>query len=335
MAPCGWNVANGASEDESEYTRVRTLMQREFGEELMVVDRCPGKAARVPGGRHLHHRLMQLGDDPEIPEILWEAYSERHRSLRADQDRLDIKVDAERVAVTHLPAPGRVVVHDGNKDRDCPDVVISINPTELGIEVIWPVSFRLEPDHHLLDGEILEDGETLVRRPIALFDLHFLRGALREQDPPPERQTAEEVADCKLLPELAPEHYRFFYADIDLRRRMVKRAQDESEWGSKHRHVVEEARRWLEGYDGSPPYGELFAGMQAGQPVCERPLLMLCPVTWKTLEILFAHGCLDKLLEASPEVPPSESGRARRPRRPAGEATSGTAGKGSTRRRGS
>ncbi|MBK8492924.1 MAG: hypothetical protein IPL49_19060 [Saprospirales bacterium] len=57
-------------------------------------------------------------------------------------------------------------------------ILVSINLLEFGLEVVKVLTFRMEDDDYLLDGEILDrpDGtKELVRMPCALIDLDFFR----------------------------------------------------------------------------------------------------------------------------------------------------------------
>lgn len=297
IAPIGWNVANGASERDMEWrSPVTHLMRREFGEEMMVVERfevgCGNQTIRI------QQRLPLLGGAippwPDTDREVWKHYSSLHRNLRREQDGL-VVVDRKE-GFSYLPfqkAPGTVEVTDASgEDHEtvtCENVVFSINPTELGIEVLWPVEFRLDPGDTLLDGEILEDRQRLVRRPILLLAVDYLREVWKDRGSMGSLCRQPEHADCKLLPaEVPPDCYRLYDDDIKLRELLLRRAEADPGWGNQHRRVVDMARQWLE------TYGPLFAPLQKGQPIENETLRNLCPVTWKALEVLFAHDCIPK-----------------------------------------
>ncbi|MCE5215601.1 hypothetical protein LLH03_01110 [bacterium] len=296
IAPIGWNVANGASERDREWRSPATyLMKREFGEEMMVVERFAvdsgTETIRVRQRLPLLDGIIPPWHDPD--REVWKQYSSRHRDLRREQDGL-LVVDS-REGFSYFPfhnALGTVEVKDTSMPDDgpgtCQNVVFSINPTELGIEVLWPVEFSLGPGDTLLDGEILEDRQSLVRRPVLLLSVDYLRGIWQREHMigNPCRESGRE--DGRLLPEIPPEHYRLYDDDISLRQRLIRRAEVEPTWAKQHRKVIDMATKWLKEYAGA------FEPLQKGDTIQDARLRTLCPVSWKALEVLFAHDCIPK-----------------------------------------
>jgi hypothetical protein len=92
--------------------------------------------------------------------------------------------------------------------------------------------------------------------------------------------------DCKLLPNAIPStEYTLFNADMALRKAMVDRNDS-----AIRPDVLSQARDWLRDYE--HVFDELGDG---DYPIVNKDLRTLCPVTWKTLEVLLAHNCLSNL----------------------------------------
>ncbi len=275
--PIGWNVANGASEKHIEYTDLDLLINREFSEEVIL-----GTG-----------RLEEDNVFEQVPFAVDQSteFIETHCQLRWHHDKLAIDILRDKRPVRPIPTPFSVQVHDGNlKRQPCRDVIFSVNAMECGIEAIKLLEFEMRRRETIMDGEILPNHE-LVRRPVALISLGWLKQVF---DNNPDHSlgsmlTASDMPDssqCKLLPPIPAGEIKVFLDDIQLRRRRLDRLGT--------RHTGKEAERltqWLE------RYAESFAvvGSQCAIPGEDRfaQLRVLCPVTWKTLELAFQHKLLD------------------------------------------
>ena len=93
--------------------------------------------------------------------------------------------------------------------------------------------------------------------------------------------------DSKRLPPIAQEHFVVFDHDNDLRRLRLRdlEASIHSAHAKDRENLVYERdrlKRWIGDYD------EAFSHLHQGEYVHES-IRTLCPVTWKTLEIIFKH----------------------------------------------
>ena len=150
--------------------------------------------------------------------------------------------------------------------------VFSLNMREHGIETIKIFELNLDKSEvkYLLDGEIVEDQSRLVKRPIMLLSLDYLKSILPEltKNSP---MDAKDFEDCKELPKIPVgrraregEEYKdcdfvLFDYDVNHREKSIKDAFSK---------IVTEGR------------------IEAGD------FRTLCPVTWKTLETCLQQGLI-------------------------------------------
>jgi hypothetical protein len=171
----------------------------------------------------------------------------------------------------------------------CRNVLFSINPAELGIEVIRPYRFELREGEWLMDGEILPSASSphpfLVRRPVILISLEFLKRALSEG----KCIDDSDFLGGKQLPEIPVGDYHVF-AELDSRWDRV-RAIEETPRAGLPRLAIEALEQekklitgWLEKYE-----KEIQEAQAGTQPLRAGPMTTLCPVSYKTLELAFKH----------------------------------------------
>lgn len=142
-----------------------------------------------------------------------------------------------------------------------PHVIPSLNPFEMGVELIQVMRFPMDDDDVLLDGEILESGPALARRPIALIRLEAMRDIVKGETWHPTTR------DRMVLPVLDANDVHIFGNDIELRRRRLADPLTPAAERSK-------IDSWL------AHFGPMF--MQTS--LVDEQSRQVCPVVWKTLE---------------------------------------------------
>ncbi len=260
IRPVGWNLANGASENERDQRHVAELAQREFCEELLVCRNMPsdGVSAVIrpfvfpgPGGRDA--RLASP------------RFTAQHRKLRHDHDHLHLQLPERSpddvIPLSLVPTPWRCEVVSATGRVVTPHVIPSLNPFEMGVELIQVMRFPMDDDDVLLDGEILESGPALARRPIALIRLEAMRDIVKGETWHPTTR------DRMVLPVLDANDVHIFGNDIELRRRRLADPLTPAAERSK-------IDSWL------AHFGPMF--MQTS--LVDEQSRQVCPVVWKTLE---------------------------------------------------
>lgn len=171
-----------------------------------------------------------------------------------------------------MQTPWRVVVDDGRRQWTTRDVVPSLNPDEFGVEIVRILRFNMHEYDILLDGEILERGPHLARRPVGMFSLEALRKMFQQGSGRPMTVASRER---RKLPAMESHEWVVFDHDLELRRRRLRDP-----------HVGSEEVSYLHQWESA--YGPAFADQDRTSP----PVPYLCPATWKTLDAAFARGVL-------------------------------------------
>jgi hypothetical protein len=162
--PIGWNVANGATDTTDELIDPLQALDRELGEELVIVD--PDRKKRYV----LRPDKDTLLDRPEF------AVFRRH--WREQYPEIDI--NGFRVAKLPLrweDSPDRFTVRMGKRLHSSQPCFININAKDFGIEVDRIARITVNKRLVLCDGETT--AHHALNRPVALFDLARLQTSLR------------------------------------------------------------------------------------------------------------------------------------------------------------
>ena len=162
--PVGWNVANGGSENKTEYTDLYGVIGREFAEETVIVHGAPlGRGSGETETLYQHpfdtHETM-LADHFEVAKLL----SVEHNGLRRLEDGLKFERHNDPIWVDKQSTDLRAEILYENKQKIAEDLLISINPSEFGVETIWHGRLNLCNDDYVLDGEVTQR-ETLLDVP--------------------------------------------------------------------------------------------------------------------------------------------------------------------------
>ena len=170
IAPEGWNIANGASEDVGELADIESVLRREVAEEVLF--RCGDD-------------LLALGDDARHDELALavELWRERlgTRSMKALPLRWEDGPDTLEVTMPD----GRITTTDG--------LHVIASAADFSLECVRVAAVSVPDDAVPLDGEIL-DGRLLDRvvalcerplRPTDVFRSGVPHADVEEQPPCP------------------------------------------------------------------------------------------------------------------------------------------------------
>jgi len=300
--PIGWNVANGASETKEEYKKLHHLMVREFSEELILLDREP----QIDNPFRVYQKVFSFSDQlfdelsNEIKDrIRSKEFIEKHSNLRKNQDNLLILYeDGPRLELIRTPFEIQVTYHSKNSKepltQKIEDVIFSVNLLEFGIESISLYAFKMDDDDYPIYGEIWEVADCLLREPVLLLSCDYVQevfekngGTLGEHvmEPP--------YLDCKILEKIPSDKYYIFDKDIEFRKRRKERIIKEKIHTQEAEVELELHKHWLESCEC------LFKDIQKDKCNIEKnkhpSASVLCPVTWKTLELVCKYNILKKL----------------------------------------
>lgn len=178
--PFGWNIPLGASEKNDHLNDPWTFLWREFFEEFLVL--CQSPEYKFNEGVELNpinYKLLKVTDSNlASPAGCAAQFAQKHINLRQKCDHLTLNQSKEEIncnihqtntSLSNILKSGRTTWSN---------VLIAINPLELGIEVVAVVTMKLDDNDYVLDGEIREPlGGTkeLVRMPVALISHKYLK----------------------------------------------------------------------------------------------------------------------------------------------------------------
>jgi len=320
IMPVGWNLPNGASENAEEYKNLHTLMVREFSEELILLNREPKIDDPVPIIQRVFHF-----DDPifeELPEevkdkITSKKFIKKHAKLRKSHDNLDIKFedDDKGLNLERVKTPFEIEIKYNSRNskknttKKIKDVIFSVNPYEFGIESISIYNFEMKEDDYPMFGEIWEVADCLLREPVLLISCDYVQEVFNNNKKG--ASLSSQILDPlylggKSLQMIPTGAYHIFDKDIEFRKQRINHLVKELQkcetalyrrkWDStckKLKMELEMHKRWLEDYE------KLFKDVQNGKvdiKGCKhRSISVLCPVTWKTLELVHKYNILKDL----------------------------------------
>lgn len=291
----GLNIANGASENKEEYKKLNRLIGREFSEETILL------SSRPYPERHTTKRdFVTFTIDPKAPSsrapIINPEFADKHKELRFRHDAVSLSTSLDftrEVKSIHTPFFVRVTYHQPDLKEsvieEIPNVICSLNPTVFGIEVVWLCTFKLEDGEYLIDGEYHLSREFLIRRPIILLDMEFLHQIYAKENTLGELLTESNRSECKQLPPVPKQHCVIFDADIGFRENRLGRISkglNNPSLSQKERGSLEWERDRIESW--LSLYKQAFEEAK-NEGLQDEHLRTLCPVTWKALELIFAH----------------------------------------------
>ena len=185
--PEGWNIPLGGSEVTDNLQDPWSFLWREFLEELLVLRTSPEDLAE----QEIYWRHPVFADNPDLrmPAQHAEAFSAEHIKLREEYDGIRLRASEDQpLRLDTHPTGTTLEICGALGEAHFTNVFfVAVNPRELGIEIVAPVSYSLDDNDYPLDGEILkpEGGEQeLVRMPIALISHEYLRRSFGDIDRP-------------------------------------------------------------------------------------------------------------------------------------------------------
>ncbi|MDD1699389.1 MAG: hypothetical protein LUQ04_01200 [Methanoregula sp.] len=296
IPPVGWNIANGASGSKEEYKDLHKLIYREFLEEVIILNREPKWGTKLP----IKQKIVIFPGElpPEVRDsVLNRRFLKKHSDLRKQHDGLDLEqIDSPEIKTLSTPFEAEITYHAPNlKDVETfriQNIIFSINPTEFGIEISRPVCFELKDSDYLLDGEIWEVEFALIRQPIILLSVEWLKTLYQKNSGSIGQVINEQpYLGCKVLNEVPFNEFQLFDKDIEFRRKRIAILEEDNILKKSMEAV--RIRRWIDTYD------TFFKHIKSGSIDIKKidenqinPLLMLCPVTWKNIELMFKYKIL-------------------------------------------
>ncbi len=169
--PIGWNIANGACDTRYELANPFHTMERELGEELVVVH------------TQSKTRYVLRGQDHALDRVEFEQF---RRIWREQFPEVDLaSYHAAELPLVLERGPDRVVVHSAPRGHELlaneiADCFVNINVSDFGIEVDWIARIVLTKDMVICDGEI--SAGRALNRPVGLFDTSAFNAALSRGD---------------------------------------------------------------------------------------------------------------------------------------------------------
>ena len=155
--PIGWNIANGASDDEEEWVDPGRIIHREFAEEVLFADPTEKLLYVYEPSANTHrfgfHRDALSAWKPHRPEL--SAYRPVPMPFK------------------WIDGPDSVRVQYGREVHEHSGFFLSVTPDDHGIEVDRFVLIRLPGDTRLYSGEIA-DGRPF-NHIVGLFDVSRLQ----------------------------------------------------------------------------------------------------------------------------------------------------------------
>lgn len=152
--PIGWNIANGATDTSAELSNPLQTLERELGEELVIVD--PIKKKRYV----LRPDKDTLLDRPEFA-VFREHWREQY-------PHLDIsRFQSAQLPLTWEAGPDRVRLRMDERRRELEGCFVNINAGDFGIELDKIARITVNKRLVLCDGEVT--ASRALNRPVGLF----------------------------------------------------------------------------------------------------------------------------------------------------------------------
>ncbi|MDG7000980.1 MAG: hypothetical protein JRN15_17945 [Nitrososphaerota archaeon] len=331
LDPTGWNVANGASECEEELADFDKLTMREFSEEMRLY------SGASTTGELQEILLYEDGSNTPFDAENAKKFGRTQGRLRRAHDGLRLKREYGVRVVSNAThnSPFRINVTGGRMSTRARrhSVTFTLNPFELGCEVLWLTKFDLYPGEFILDGEVDATGSFLIRRPVILISVDFLKRAYNDgtleychDDELRNAGNAQRyVFDKKYLRSIPKGTYKIFAEELEFAKRRLRTIVEiqsvkwKQDWDSQVADWIngtssfdtesnkDQFGKMVSGIKNRKMqeefkmrlmwqvrYGALFDKYARGdRDITDLDLLSFCPTTWKALELVFAHELLE------------------------------------------
>ncbi|MBN1821471.1 MAG: hypothetical protein JXR31_16310 [Prolixibacteraceae bacterium] len=294
IPPIGLNIPNGASETKSEYKEIDHLIYREFCEEIVLLDDKPDIYRSLDLDTRVYQKLFNFfGGIPLNIENLCPTFIKSHQELRKEYDRIKIENKDDRPEISYITTPFSLDLHfhdqaGEKKTKSFKNILFNINPYEFGIEIIRPLQFKIEEENYFLDGEIWELGPSLVRQPVVLISVEFLKNLYQKNKTIGVLKSDEQFMNCKEIEKIPSYAFKFYSLDIELRKEFIKRYNRGTLNRDKYAGVYSRYQKWLDEYETK------FSMLEENkdQINISYPLNVLCPTTWKAIETMFQYNLI-------------------------------------------
>jgi hypothetical protein len=233
---------------------------------------------------------------PSMEKFASPAFIAKQMELRQQHDNIQMEAQSSSSrAIQGIDTPFvvRVTYHRPGlrtwETNEIRNVIYSLDPTLFGLEVIWLCTFALRNGEYLIDGEYHLSREVLIRRPVVLLNMEYLRQVYERAGTLGAITRSRDSAECKVLSEVTKEDCVVFDVDVELRRnrlQAVKQELSKPRLSGQYRRNLKWESKLIESW--LSEYGRAFEEAHVKGLKDER-LRTLCPVTWKALEMVFAH----------------------------------------------
>jgi hypothetical protein len=276
--PYGWNISLGASEREEELIDPWKFIMREFLEETLICR--PARHGRAVVRRPLVFDRLNIKEEIEQAE----RFSKKHRDLRYRRDCMNFVEEPGAPVGCQIQPTKTTICIDG--DSEVEGVLVCVNLTELGIEVLKVVRYEISDRDYILDGEIYEparDGvngiqqRELVRMPVALISEEYCKKAFGKAEKFEYVLPFDAKVPSILGPPIPEKDIVIFPHDV---RRRVELVENTSETATKWEQ--ERYSLWLENF------GSNFINAE-GEPCSSNASRLFTPASAKAITYYFAN----------------------------------------------
>jgi len=165
--PIGWNIANGACDTRNELLDPLQALEREFGEELGVVN--PNKRTRY---------VLNPEEHPALDRAEFRNYRRLWQEQFPKLDLLNFR--NEGLVFNWEYGPDQVTVRSGRRTNKLTDCIVNINTLDFGIEIDRIARIAVTDDEVLCDLDVNDKKDRVLNRPVGLFDVKRLQNELRD-----------------------------------------------------------------------------------------------------------------------------------------------------------
>ena len=169
VKPIGWNIANGGSDSREELLDPTKIIEREFREELLVMNRAERVRYVFPDYAHpgSSGKVESPADRPEfvVAWKLWETLLARETNVAGLRP---LKFARKLARIEWIDGPDSMTIQADGEPITRRHFFLNISAPDNGIEVDRVAVLDLPDEVQLLDGEVYGH-ENLLNRPIGLF----------------------------------------------------------------------------------------------------------------------------------------------------------------------
>ncbi|MGB1218441.1 MAG: hypothetical protein ACPG4W_01540 [Flavobacteriales bacterium] len=282
IEPVGWTVPSGTSGNKHEHVAINSTIFRKFAEKICLFSSNPYNEENSFVIQKQFYKSDWVNQEPLKNN---EFHSKQH-SLRSEHDRIHINSTnsiKDRVKLRDVETPFSVKINQETIE----DIIFTINPHEFGIEILRILKFNMDDKDYILDGEIHESGSFLLRRPVMLLSLNFLKERYKKEGSLGKLISSSNCIEGKQLDLIPKEHFHIFNTDIESKKKRLSQIKENSSLEKLF------YKKWLESYE------HLFSKVvdqdgtvKAGISDSLQSLSHLCPTSWKSIETAIEKGIL-------------------------------------------